>query len=66
MYGLYGRVLLDKAGGAKFSIASLRSMAVLSGTLLSSKTTKVCLKCARTSKEAARKIKTSCPDSWPF
>lgn len=66
MYGLYGHVLPDKAGGAKFSIASLRSMAVLLGTLLSSKTAKVCLKRARTSREAARKIKTACPVSWPF
>ena len=41
-------------------------MAVLSGALLSGEAAQTTAKCAQTSGEAVRKIKTACPDSWPF
>ena len=45
---------------------SLRSMAVLSSRAQERRSRQIRAKRARTSDEAARKIKTACPDSWPF
>ena len=39
-------------------------MTVLSGALLSGEAAQTTAKCAQTSGEAVRKIKTACPDSW--